>query len=279
MQTELFHLHAEVELDHWWFVARRRIVREVLAAVLPPGPERRVVDVGCGTGANIAALRDDYTVAGIDTSEDAIELARERFPEIPFILGRAPADLGEHATDMDAFLLVDVLEHVPDATAVLAPLVRTLRPGGFALITVPADMRLWSRHDESFGHYRRYDVPTLRAVWADLPVTEIMVSYFNTRLYPVVRAVRTLNRIRGRAWGRNDSDLSIPPRPVNASLERLFAGERHRLVDLVSGRRAIGYSRGVSLIALLRREHDDDDNRTEAVAAPSAGRSAETIND
>ncbi|NNM25953.1 MAG: class I SAM-dependent methyltransferase [Phycisphaerales bacterium] len=253
MNPELFDLHAEVELTHWWFVARRAILRRVLASVVPPGTDRVVIDVGCGTGANIAALASDYEVIGIDTTESAIDLARERFPAVPFVCGFAPGDLGPDAARADAFLLMDVLEHVPDDTAVLAPLVEQLSPGGVVLITVPADMRLWSEHDESFGHYRRYDATRLRAAFDGLPVRERLLSPFNARLYPVVRSIRFLSQLRGRAWGRSGSDLDVPAAPINGMLRRIFAGESGRLVDLVAGK-GRPFRRGVSLMAVLERE-------------------------
>ncbi len=253
MRPELFELHARVEEQHWWFVARRRIMRDVLQEVLPPGQSRRVVDVGCGTGANIASLADAYDCIGIDTSEDAIRFARQRFEGVRFIHGLAPQDLSEEAERMDAVLMMDVLEHVEDDSALLAAQVDALKPGGFLLLTVPADMRLWSEHDVSFGHFRRYDLEGFRAVWSGLGIEEVMISYFNTRLYPIVRAVRALNRIRGRAWGRSGTDLSSPPGPANRLLERYFAGESKRLIALLKGRRNRGYGYGVSLIAVLRK--------------------------
>ena len=91
MHYEQFQLHADIEQRHWWFVGRRRILCRLVAEVLPPIAAKRViVDVGCGTGGNIAALADRYRCVGIDTSAEAIELARQRFPHVRFIAGRAP---------------------------------------------------------------------------------------------------------------------------------------------------------------------------------------------
>ena len=84
---------------------RRRILCRLVAEVLPPSPQAVIVDVGCGTGGNIAALADRYPCVGIDTSAEAIELARQRFPKVRFIAGRAPSDLGELAGQARLFLL------------------------------------------------------------------------------------------------------------------------------------------------------------------------------
>ena len=253
MQSEQFQLHAEIEQRHWWFVARRTIIRRLLAELAPPSPETVVIDVGCGTGANLASLAADYCSTGIDTSAEAIALARQRFPQMQFLVGRAPEDLGELAARADLFLLMDVLEHVADDRAMFARLVEAARPGAHFVLTVPADMALWSEHDQSFGHYRRYDGPTLQRVWEGLPVTPRLVSYFNSRLYWLIRATRTWARLRGRAVGQAGTDFWLPRPAVNRWLESIFAGESRRLVQVLCGRQKQGYRRGASLVAVLRR--------------------------
>jgi trans-aconitate methyltransferase len=254
MQSAQFRLHASVEDSHWWFAGRRRIMRDLVREILPASGAPTVVDVGCGTGANLAALAGDYTCVGIDPSREAIELARCRFPGRRFVCGHAPADLGAVLEEARLVLLMDVLEHVPDDFAFLSRLLAASAPGTGFLVTVPADPSSWSAHDESNGHYRRYDADRLRRVWAGLPVTTLMLSHYNARLYPIARAVRSWSRWRGRATGRAGTDVSLPVRPLNGGLRAIFAGESRVLVDLLRGRRRRGYAAGLSLVALLRRD-------------------------
>ncbi len=254
MQSAQFQLHARVEDSHWWFTGRRRIMGELIRQIVPPGQQQTVVNVGCGTGANIASMAREYTCVGIDTSREAIELARSRFPGTRFISGRAPYDLSGVMRAARLILLMDVIEHVPDDFAFVSELLAASTPGTHFLITVPANPSFWSEHDESNGHYRRYEPDRLRRVWSGLPVTTRLLSYFNARLYPIARAVRAWSRWRGRATGMAGTDLSLPGRPVNAVLESILAGERRLLIDLLSGRRFRGYTAGVSLVALIRRE-------------------------
>jgi len=91
-----------------------RELREYLfqrTGLMTAGP---VLEVGCGTGANIAALAEEYHCVGIDTSQQAIDLARRHSPGVEFLRGTAPDDLGEYAVQARLFLLMDVLEHVAD---------------------------------------------------------------------------------------------------------------------------------------------------------------------
>jgi len=213
-----------------------------------------VIDVGCGTGANLAALADEYRCVGIDTSGDAIRLAKERFPQTQFIQGFAPQDLGQLVNEARLVLMMDVLEHVADDFSLFSSVAAALQPGALLLITVPADLRLWTGHDESFGHYRRYDARRLAKVWEGLPIEPLMLSHFNSRLYPLVRGVRAVNRWRGpdRVAGLAGTDFAVPPAPVNRLLENIFAGEARALCrSLKTGRAA--YQKGVSLMAVLRR--------------------------
>jgi len=253
MHSEQFQLHADIEERHWWFVGRRRIFRRLVAEVLPSSPQTTIVDVGCGTGGNIAALADQYRSVGIDTSAEAVELARRRFPRVQFIAGQAPSELGELAELARLFLLTDVLEHLDDDYAMFSELLSAASPGSYFLVTVPADESLWSEHDESFGHYRRYDRTRLEGIWAGLPATTLLISYFNARLLPVVRGFRAWNRRRGRAAGRSGTDFWLPSPPANALLTSIFSGEATRLVAALGGRKR-GYRAGASLLALVRRD-------------------------
>jgi len=233
----------------------QRLVDEVLTATPDnPSKETTIVDIGCGTGANIAALSDRYTCVGIDTSREAVELARQRFPNVQFLTGRAPGDLGQLMGQARLFLMMDVLEHIDDDFAMFSELLSAATPGSHFLLTVPADESLWSQHDESFGHYRRYDRAQLERLWADLPVTTLLSSYYNARLAPLIRIIRARSQRRGRASGEVGTDFWVPISPVNRLLQAILAGEARRLVNVLHGRLRHGYGSGASLIAVLRRE-------------------------
>ena len=150
MQTAQYQLHAdfgEKNQRHWWFVGRRRIALMRLAAkILPPSPQSLVIDVGCGTGANIAALADRYACVGMDSWAEAIQLAQARFPKVRFLTGLAPDDLGDLAGQARLILLMDVLEHVSDDFLFFSRLLAAAAPSCcYFLLTVPADESLWSR--------------------------------------------------------------------------------------------------------------------------------------
>jgi len=254
MTPEQFSLFAEIEERHWWFVARRAIIRSIIEWIAPPGEMRVIIDVGCGTGANIASLAADYRCAGIDTTEDAIRFARSRFPGVTYVQGEFPNGLDGFLPKVDVLLCMDVIEHIEDDRGFVAKLAERLRPGSHLLLTVPADMTLWSQHDVTNDHFRRYDRQSFERVWAGLPVAPRLISYFNSRLYPLVKSVRLLSKFRRSAYGRDGTDFKMPAPVLNRLLQRVFQGETDTLLKAIDHPTVGTYRHGVSLLALLRRE-------------------------
>jgi len=117
-------------------VRRRGIVREALAA----SPGERVLDVGCGPGFYCAELAAQVgpagSIVGVDGSAAMLALARRRCASHDNVeLSEADAtSLPVEDASFDAALSVQVQEYVPDVTAGLAELHRSLRPGGRVLV-------------------------------------------------------------------------------------------------------------------------------------------------
>lgn len=250
MGPDLFDLHARVEDTHWWFTGRREIMRRLVERVTPSGGT--VVDIGCGTGANVAALAGQYRVFGVDTSQDALRHARAHFPGVQFIEGTADTAFPVIPGPVNCVLLMDVLEHVPDDFALLESVLAPLPAGSQVLLTVPADMRLWSGHDIAFQHYRRYDPVRLAAIWNAQPVRVRLLSFYCSRLYWPIRAVRAFRRRFTPRLQAAHSDLSTPPSLINQPLRRLFAAEQRPLVAAID-RDIRPFHHGSSLIAVLER--------------------------
>ena len=228
-------------------------MQQIVRAALPPSSTTTVLDIGCGTGANIASLAGDYRCVGIDTSAEAIELSAARYPNVDFRHGFAPGDVADVLPQADLVMMMDVLEHVPDDFELLSNVMARAKVGAKFLLTVPAELALWSPHDESFGHYRRYDEHRFAAIWADLPVDVELCSYYNARLYPLVKFIRQRNRRRGAAAGKVGTDFDIPHRWANHLLTETFAGEATRLEQSMRNPDTRPYAAGVSLIAMLTR--------------------------
>ena len=238
MERIVYDRMAELDSRHWWYRARREILADLIVRRIAPSPGARILEVGCGTGHNLPMLGRFGPVDAIEIDPAARAIAARR-------LGRAvgASPLPELAGVGGGYALIaalDVVEHVLDDRAALQAMADRLAPGGKLLITVPAHPWMWSAHDVVNHHHRRYTRKALKAAVADAGLTLEMMSWFNSLLFPLAAAAR----IAGRLRGKEDSDDALPPAPVNALFERLFALERHAI-----GR--VPFPPGVSLVAII----------------------------
>jgi hypothetical protein len=115
-----------------------------------------------------------------------------------------------------------VLEHTPDDGAVVAGFHRLLKPGGVALVTVPASMALWSDWDTALHHFRRYSRPQLTALFPAAQWEVLHVNYTNVAVYPAVWLVRKWRKWFPRKSGQVRSEDKLPAPWLNALLRGLF---------------------------------------------------------
>jgi SAM-dependent methyltransferase len=240
----IYEQHAALERDHWWFVSRREILRRLLSENLPPSADRRILDVGCGTGGMLPMLSHFGDVSGLDSDPEAVAACHERFPSYAVSRAEIPKDMpGDSSFDLvSAF---DVIEHIADDLGAVRSLRDATRPGGQVVITVPAHAWLWSRHDVANGHHRRYGRSRLADLVGAAGLELSHLSSFNTALLPLIGAIRLSRRLRRQPSGTG-SDFTMPPPRLNAALTRLMSAE----APLVARR---GLPTGVSLVALARR--------------------------
>lgn len=149
-----------VEATHPWFVYRRDLIRRLFRRYVRT--DAHVLDIGAGTGATAAALRqdgfEDLAVADIHVQGLRYAASQGLGPLYQLDLMRP-----SFSDEFDLVSMFDVLEHFADPVRVLGNVVSMLRPGGLLIATVPAYMALWSAHDVAAGHHRRYNRGTLRA--------------------------------------------------------------------------------------------------------------------
>ena len=252
MDIPQFNVHAALEEKHWWFTSRRTLLEKILEKIVPP--QGNIVDVGCGTGANTAAFAAHYSCIGIDPIPEAIRSAQARFPSVAYRTGLAPKDCPE-IKDADAVLLLDVLEHIEDDFYFISELLSTMKPDAYLVMMAPADPHLWSTHDRGFDHYRRYSTDRFKLLWKDLPVQEVLVTHWNTKLYWPIRIVRQILRYTGLSIGSADTDLSLPSRPLNAFLKGLVSSEDAKILKELEGQ-GKGCAHGVSILGIIQKTTD-----------------------
>ena len=239
MERIVYDRMAEIDSLHWWYRARREILADLIARSITLPAEARILEVGCGTGHNLDMLGRFGRVDAIEIDDAARALASRRLGHavmaapLPELSG-----VEDHAYDLIAIL--DVLEHIDPDREALVSMARKLKPGGRILITVPAHPWMWSAHDVVNHHKRRYTRATLRAVIEAAGLKLELLSWFNSLLFPLA----ALARLMGRVTGKEDSDDTLPPGPINRLFEGIFGLERHAV-----GR--LPMPPGVSLVAIV----------------------------
>jgi SAM-dependent methyltransferase len=239
MDRAVFDRMAAQDQIHWWYVARRRILADLIARDGHLPENARILEIGCGTGHNFDMLKGFGRLDALELDGEARALASRR-------LGHAVGDAalpelsGVPDRTYHLIALLDVLEHVDGDQAALESIAKKLAPGGRILVSVPAYQWMWSAHDVAHHHKRRYSKRGLRKVAEAAGLKVQGIGYFNSLLFPLAAAVR----IAGKIGRRTSSDDKVPPGPLNKIFEKIFGLERHMV-----GR--VPLPAGVSLFALL----------------------------
>ncbi|MEP6982301.1 MAG: methyltransferase domain-containing protein [Sphingomicrobium sp.] len=222
MERVVYQQMAELDDRHWWYRARRRILAELIRREAQLPSNARILEIGCGTGHNLAMLSGFGHVDGLELDDEARALSEKRLGRNVM---RSPLPELSEVPDADYDLIgaFDVIEHIDDDDDALAAIATKLRPGGTFIMTVPAHPWMWTAHDVANHHKRRYSKRALRALIESSPMRLDKIGYFNSLLFPIAVAERAVSKLRGK----DDGDVSLPPAPLNAALEAVFAAERY----------------------------------------------------
>ncbi|HEX3999088.1 MAG TPA: class I SAM-dependent methyltransferase [Pirellulales bacterium] len=242
MRAATYAAEAEVEEYHWWFAGRRKLFARIIKKMATPR-DAAILDVGSSTGTNLRMLRDAgfTSFQGVDISPESQYFCNAK--------GLGPVELGSildlpHPdSSFDLVLATDVIEHIDDDLAAIGELRRVLRPGGLALITVPAFECLWGPQDVVAEHKRRYRIHNLQDTIKRARLEIVERYYFNFILFlPILFARKALRLLSVPIRSENDLNFGL----MNAVLRAVFE------IDTRSAA-AINPPFGVSILALCRK--------------------------
>lgn len=227
---------------HPWHHARGNLTLRLLRSlgILPPAS---IMEVGCGWGLNLSVMESTgYNVTGMDISRQI--LGRIDKPNRQLIEADLNQPFPDGVQDHDAVLALDVIEHLDDDQGAVRKMARLLKPGGVAIISVPALPELYSDFDSIQGHRRRYLPETLRLAVEGGGLEVINIFWWGAWMVPIMQRTRLKSSQSKKAKTYSDY-LSLPPWPAPLLLRLAYAFEETRAME---GR----LSRGSSLFATAR---------------------------
>lgn len=246
----LLRATAEAEARHFWFHGFRAFVTPLLqfaSRELPRAGIKRILDCGCGTGANLGLLNQFGRAYGFDLEPIGVRFARQAgktlvaratATAIPF-----PAETFDIATSFDVLYSLD--DEAEERA--LSEMRRVLKPDGFVLINVAAMEMLRGDHSVLGRELRRYDKSRLRDRVTAAGFTIVRLTYTNVTLFPAMAIVRGYQRWRGlKPESHATDEIRVPPAPLNLGLTALLLLESLWL-------RRFNAPAGSSLLCLARK--------------------------
>ena len=225
MQQHTYAIMDRVEDSHWWFVGRRAILESFLRDIVEKlnAKDPKILDIGCGTGANLEMLAQFGSAEGVDVSDDALEFCRRKGLKVQ----KGLAEMLPYAEEtFDITTELDVVEHLDDDIAGLKEMHRVTKSGGHTLIFVPAFMWLWGVQDDISNHRIRYTRKQIVERLEKAGFSVERATYANFTFFAPILGGRTLMKLTGI---RPESENNVNISALNGAFGKLFSAERHWL--------------------------------------------------
>jgi len=234
---------AEHEKTYWWHIGRLAIIQSYLEKGTKNKKDNSLLNIGCGTGGTISVLERFGTVDNADISDEAIKYMKEHgYKRLTKVAG---IELPFKNKSYDIVGAFDVLEHIDDHVGALKEWRRVLKDDGAIVLTVPAYQWLWSDHDVSLHHKRRYTIKRLNEAARQAGLKIDRKSYAIVFSLPLVVTFRFLNKMSGRKTNTETSYVAVP-----ASVNSLFA----KFLGVEAAmHKFMSFPAGTSIVAILRK--------------------------
>ncbi len=256
MEQHTYAIMNRVEDSHWWFVGRRAILESFMRRIVDSLESRlqaantpakagtpsaiSILDVGCGTGANLEMLAQFGDSEGVDVSDDALEFCRSKGLKVHKGLAE---ELPFEDESFEIVTALDVVEHLDDDVSGLKEMHRVLKKGGKSLIFVPAFMWLWGVQDDISNHRIRYNRNQIveRLEKAGFEIER--ATYANITFFAPILLGRMLMKITGI---KPESENNINVSALNGIFGKIFSAESLWLKNF-------NFPFGVSIVIVAKR--------------------------
>jgi SAM-dependent methyltransferase len=154
-----------------------------------------ILEIGSSSGyllRDIKKIIPESFLIGSDCIPESLEKISKKTPEIPLIqFDLVNCPLPDNCVDV--VIALNVLEHINDDENAVKQIFRVLKPGGFAIVEVPANQELYDFYDEQLRHFRRYSLAELKKLAEKSGFTVVSASHLGFFIYPAFRYMKIRN--------------------------------------------------------------------------------------
>jgi ubiquinone/menaquinone biosynthesis C-methylase UbiE len=190
-----FHEEEVKEGNHYIDRASRLHARMELKKYLP-GEEGVVLEIGSSSGYLLREIKrafPDVFLIGSDCIPESLERLAKKVPNVPLIqFDLIDCPLPDNC--IDVVIALNVLEHIENDQAALVQMYRILKPGGHAIIEVPANPELYDFYDEQLKHFRRYDLRDIMSMAKRSNFVCLEASHLGFFIYPAFKFMKLRNK-------------------------------------------------------------------------------------
>jgi SAM-dependent methyltransferase len=247
--TEL-HESATESGAHFIDVASRDHAVNELKRTLGAKPVS-IMEVGCSAGHLLADMRrslPNATLTGADYTLGTLVKLGEKMPGIPLVRFNL-ADSPLPPDTYDAMVLLNVLEHIEDDVAATKHIARMLRPGGVAVIEVPAGPELFDDYDRQLQHFRRYTLPGICGVIERAGLVVERRNYLGALIYPAFYLAKKLSQSRPKSASEREQHVA---NAIGATSRFNAIGHAIMSLEEIVGR-AVTFPRGIRCVVTARK--------------------------
>jgi ubiquinone/menaquinone biosynthesis C-methylase UbiE len=247
---ELTAMHEEeAASSHPIDIASRRLALESMRTL---SGRPVILDIGCSSGFLLQDLRrslPDAALIGADYLASLLNRATLNVSHVPFLqfdLRTCPL----HDESVDGVTALNVLEHIDDEVEPLRHIFRILKRGGIAHVEVPSGPSCYDVYDEVLMHYRRYELPKLRAMCERIGFAVEWANHLGFFFFPFFWAIKQTNRVLAKGWSaehkRRVVARQIRKTARSQTMSSVFSFER-------IGGNAVRYPVGIRAVLRLRK--------------------------
>lgn len=240
-----------LEDKHWYYIGLRKILERNFYKLFKGKTNFssiKILDIGCGSGANLVWLRDFGEAYGIDISKVAIDCAEKR--KVGNLTLGSAENLPYKDNYFDFAFSVQVFCNIPESDLkAWKEVYRVLKPGGYFISLLPAYNFLFSRHDVASGSYRRYNAKDILEKSNAAKFKLYKITFHNFFLFPLMAFIRLTSRFLSKGKLTAKTDLTPVNPLINYFLTKFIYFEV-LLSNLVS------YPCGLSVLSVHRKPEE-----------------------